>query len=151
MQPARRAGALKDRPGQPPAPAPPLFADRPRPKPCCCAPLCLHLLHLLPHGAVHTIPLAVHPPLAVVVAAFAASALDLALDDADVRTHHSLDLVVLAEELSELDILGGDQVDHLTRLRVDDLELAFRGGRVHTHNLSPASTLSAHSRHSVFQ
>src|SRR5690606_30650541 len=141
MQPARRAGALKDRPGQPPAPAPPLFADRPRPKPCCCAPLCLHLLHLLPHGAVHTIPLAVHPPLAVVVAAFAASALDLALDDADVRTHHSLDLVVLAEELSELDILGGDQVDHLTRLRVDDLEGApgVGGGHTAAHHASPRS------------
>src|SRR5690606_10098833 len=109
--------------------------------PCCCAPLRLHLLYLFPDSAVHAIPAPVHAPLAVVVAAFAASALDLALDDADVRTHHSLDLVVLAEELSELDILGGDQVDHPTRLRVDDLEGApgVGGGHAAAHHASPRS------------
>src|SRR5690606_8932426 len=108
--------------------------------PCERSPSLTHLLHLLPHSAVDTIPLAVHPPFAVVVAALAASALDLALDDADVRTHHSLDLVVIAEELSELDILGGDQVDHLTRLRVDDLELAVLCRRHMAHLLAPLTT-----------
>src|SRR5690606_27549525 len=97
-RPVRRAGAWRDRLGSLPAPAPPLFAGPVLSKPCCCAPLCLHLLHLLPHGAVHAVPAPVHAPLAVVVAAFAASALDLALDHANVGACDSLKLVVLAEE-----------------------------------------------------
>src|SRR5690606_7172813 len=36
-------GVLIGRPGRPPAPAPPLFADRPRPTPCRCVPSLLHL------------------------------------------------------------------------------------------------------------